>query len=111
METHIIRDWWLRSDKYGYIVARKVGIKSGKNQGCFRWSDEFYANTLLQVVVGLLERGIRASEVTSLAELADAVETLKTELKEWSSETDTILKAWMDGDGFERDKGVRAAGD
>lgn len=98
MEIQINNTYWLRSDKYGYIVARKVGIKSGKNQGCFRWSDEFYANTLLQVVVGLLERGIRASEVTSLAELADAVETLKTELKEWCNETDKTLKAWMDGE-------------
>lgn len=98
MDVPIIKDWWLRSDKYGYIVARKVEIKSGKGQGGFRWSDEFYANTLLQVVVGLLERGIRASEVTSLAELADAVETLKTELKEWCNETDKTLKAWMDGE-------------
>lgn len=96
MDVPIIRDWWLRSDKYGYIVARKVEIKSGKGQGDFRWGDEFYANTLPQVVIGLLERGIRASEVTSLAELADAVETLKTELKEWCGETDKVLMAWME---------------
>ena len=86
--THV-----LKSDPYCYYIVRLVEPKGKK---LYEKRVSGYCRNLSEAMKSYIETKIRSSEATTLAELSEAVETLKAEVADFCTALQETLEAYHD---------------
>lgn len=76
MKIVIADKYLLTADQYQYIVKEKKIVKDGKNAGEEYLSLVGYFPKLSQAISGLINLDVQMSEVTSLKEMQNHIETI-----------------------------------
>ncbi len=71
------KNWRLTSDGLNIIVSRR---QVNKKSGMTYWRAEYYYATLVGALHGLIELGIKETQLQDFRAVVDKVETLKSEI-------------------------------
>lgn len=83
IEIHI-GNWMITADSYQYILQRGYESKKGKNAGKVSYSTEGFYPRLEDLLISLLEKRLKDSDVQSISKLLKEVQKSKKEILEYA---------------------------